>query len=92
MNITNYTPLFLRFLKQQKAYLPYRYNLYRSSGKTTKIWLCLHPINLPGAFLWENTKEGFQYWHNINYKYQQYVQELQNATLNREQKKTPPLP
>ena len=83
MTKINYKQTFTRFLKQQKAYLPYRYNLYNEGGKTTKIWLCLHPINIPSAFLWNHTKEGTNYWEQLQQKYISYVKQIQNKTLNR---------
>lgn len=83
MTKINYKQTFTRFLKQQKAYLPYRYNLYNEGGKTTKIWLCLHPINIPSAFLWNHTKEGTNYWEQLQQKYISYAKQIQNKTFNK---------
>ena len=69
---------FFAFLKENNAYDKWVYNLMKQHPMNDIEWWdyfyqtlyegrCLHAINY--AFNWTDTKEGYEFWHKLEYKW-----------------------
>lgn len=65
---------FFDFLEKDNALLSYRENLLKNIDPLLFFRDCNPMQWLSGAFTWENTKEGKQFWRDLNEKWHKYMQ------------------
>lgn len=68
---------FIHFLKENNAYEKYIHNFNNQKGRITKGCVFLSDSDnitkgksfVTGAFFWDQTKEGYSFWFDINKKW-----------------------
>ena len=85
-----YTQLFIRFLKENNAYHLFLYNICnrKENSKLYNLY-DFKSINnvlalnfLANPFIWHNTKQGYDFWYNINAKWRDILRNtLGNNTM-----------
>ena len=86
--------LFIQFLKDNNALDLYLNNIQKSQVKTTSVvfkknaYLSKNFIHytiflIRNGFTWSKTKEGYNFWFNINLNWIKIVSELQKTYYNR---------
>ena len=67
---------FIEFLKENEAYRDYIKNLKNHRGLTLDEYFnrrCADEESvLMDAFVWAETKEGYEYWKNLNKKWEEH--------------------
>lgn len=74
-----YRRLFIRFLKEEKVYYPFRRNfakmpMYRHKSLGKYLRNVKKEDAIRNAFSWRNTQEGHDFWSTINYKWRSFLE------------------
>lgn len=80
--VTYNLKLFIKFLKKEHSLEKYLFNLnLKKSNSESEVFILYQLTEYPpcmifNAFTWKETKEGFDYWQNLHYKWRDYYCKL----------------
>ena len=74
----NKIKFFVNFLKEKNAYSKYRHNLLLHKGYyyRTFIKMFMNSGTLSNSFFWRDTKEGHDYWSELDEEYKKRYYEI----------------